>query len=110
MFNGMGGLGNMMKQAQMMQERMKKAQDEIEAHEVEGVAGGGLVKVHMNGAHQVLKVEIAEAAYGDDREMCEDLIVAATNDAVRQISEYSTERMSKVTNGVPLPPGFKFPF
>ncbi len=110
MFNGMGGLGNMMKQAQIMQERMKKAQDEIEAYETVGTSGGGLVKVRMNGAHRVLKVEIADAVFGDDREMCEDLIVAAVNDAVRLIGEYSAERMGRVTNGMSLPPGLKFPF
>ena len=107
MFGGLGKLadmGNMLKQAQLVQERMKSA------HEVEGVSGGGMVKVRMKGTHQLLKIEIADSAFGDDKEMCEDLIVAAVNDANRQLAEYSAKRMEQVTNGVPLPPGFKFPF
>lgn len=113
MFGGLGKLadmGNMLKQAQLVQERMKSAQADIEAHEVEGVSGGGMVKVRMKGTHQLLKIEIADSAFGDDKEMCEDLIVAAVNDANRQLAEYSAKRMEQVTNGVLLPPGFKFPF
>lgn len=110
MFGGMGGMGNMLKQAQLMQDRMKKAQEEIEAHVETGEAGGNLVKVTMQGNHTVTKVEIADEVFSDDKEMCEDLITAAINDAVRKLEEYSSARMGKVTNGMQLPPGFKMPF
>lgn len=105
-----GGMGNMLKQAQVMQERMAKAQEDVAAFVATGESGGGLVKVTMNGTHHLEKVEISDAAFEDDKDMLEDLVVAAVNDAVRQIEEYSEKRMAKVTNGMQLPPGFKMPF
>lgn len=105
-----GNMGNMMKQAQIMRERMKKAQEDVEKYVTTGESGGGLVKVTMDGTHHVSKVELDDSVFSDDKDMCEDLIAAAVNDAVRKISEYSTERMAKVTNGINLPPGVKLPF
>ncbi len=105
-----GNMGNMMKQAQIMQERMKKAQEDVEKYVTTGESGGGLVKVTMDGTHHVSKVELDDSVFSDDKDMCEDLIATAVNDAVRKISEYSTERMAKVTNGINLPPGVKLPF
>ena len=102
-----GGMGNMMKQAQQMQERMQKAQDEIATMEVVGEAGAGLVKVTMLGNHNVRRVELDESLMEDDKDMIEDLLAAACNDAVRRVAE---ERMSKVTGGMQLPPGMKMPF
>ena len=90
-----GNMGNMMKQAQIMQERMKKAQEDVEKYVTTGESGGGLVKVTMDGTHYVSKVELDDSVFSDDKDMCEDLIAAAVNDAVRKISEYSTERMAK---------------
>ncbi len=100
----------MMKQAQMMQERLQKAQDEIAKLEVTGESGAGLVKVTMTGAHEVRRVEIDQAIYDDDKEVCEDLLAAAFNDAKRRVEEETKEKMSAVTAGIPLPPGFKLPF
>lgn len=107
-----GGMGNMMKQAQQMQERMQKAQEEIASLEVTGEAGAGMVKVTMYGNHNVKRVEIDPSIVGDedDREMLEDLIAAATNDAVRRVEEASKQKMADVTGGMGLPPGFKMPF
>ncbi len=106
---GMGGLGNIMKQAQQMQERMKKAQEELATVEVEGQAGAGSVKVVMTCAHVVRRITIDPAAM-DDREMLEDLVAAAVNDAVRRVEETSQGKMSGFTAGLNLPPGFKLPF
>ena len=106
---GMGGLGNLMKQAQQMQERMKQAQAELATVEVEGQAGSGIVKVLMTCAHNVRRITIDPAAM-DDREMLEDLIAAAVNDAVRRVEETSQSKMSGFTAGLNLPPGFKLPF
>lgn len=107
-----GGMGNMMKQAQQMQERMQKAQEEIASLEVTGEAGAGMVKITMYGNHNVKRVAIDPSLFGDedDREMLEDLIAAATNDAVRRVEEASKEKMAGVTGGMGLPPGFKMPF
>ncbi len=110
MFGNLGNLGNLMKQAQTMQERAKKAQEEIAAYVAEGEAGGGLVRVTMTGEHKVTKVEIADSVFGDDKDMCEDLLVTALNNAAERIREFSAEKMKKVTNGIPLPPGLNFPF
>lgn len=104
-----GNIAGLMKQAQMMQENMKKAQAELAALLVIGQAGSGLVKVHMTGKHEVKQVEIAQAAM-DDREMLEDLLVTAYADAYRQAESAASERMSSATSGMPLPPGFKLPF
>ena len=106
---GMSGLGNLMKQAQQMQDRMKKAQEELADVEVEGQAGSGAVKVVMTCAHAVRRISIDETAM-DDREMLEDLVAAAVNDAVRRVEETSQSKMSGFTAGLNLPPGFKLPF
>jgi len=105
-----GGIGNLMKQAQQMQENLKKAQEQIAEMEVEGAAGAGLVKVTMNGKHDVRRVSIDASLMGDDKEMLEDLIAAAVNDAVRKVESVSQEKMSAITAGMPLPPGMKLPF
>ncbi|WP_113906490.1 YbaB/EbfC family nucleoid-associated protein [Aliidiomarina celeris] len=107
-----GGMGNMLKQAQQMQERMQQVQEEIAKAEVTGEAGAGMVKVTMYGNHNVKRVEIDPSLFGDedDREMLEDLIAAATNDAVRRVEETSKEKMGAVAGGMGLPPGFKLPF
>ncbi len=105
-----GGLGNLMKQAQQMQENLQKAQAQIAEMEVEGVAGAGMVKILMTGKHDVRRVTIDPSLMQDDKEMLEDLIAAAVNDAVRRVESATQERMAEVTAGMPLPPGMKFPF
>lgn len=105
-----GGLGNMMKQAQKMQADMQKAQEEIASMEVEGQSGGGMVKVVMNGRHEVRRVSLDDSLMEDDKEMIEDLLAAAVNDAVRRIEQTSSEKMSGVTAGMNLPAGMKLPF
>lgn len=104
-----GGLGGLMKQAQMMQENMKKAQEQLAQTEVEGQAGAGMVKVVMTCAHDVRRVSI-DPSVMDDKEMLEDLIAAAMNDAVRRGEALTQEKMSGFTAGLNLPPGFKLPF
>jgi DNA-binding YbaB/EbfC family protein len=104
-----GGIAGLMKQAQMMQENMKKAQDQLAQTEVEGQAGAGMVKVVMTCAHDVRRVSI-DPSVMDDREMLEDLVAAAVNDAVRRGEELSREKMAGFTAGMNLPPGFKLPF
>ena len=105
-----GGLGGLMKQAQMMQENMKKLQEQLGSMEVEGQAGGGKVKVVMTCKHEVKRVTIDPALMGDDKEMLEDLVTLAVNDAVRQVETTVQEKMAGVTAGLPLPPGMKLPF
>jgi len=107
-----GGMGNLMKQAQKMQEDMQKAQEEIARMEVTGQAGGGMVAVVMNGKHECKRVEIDPSLFGDedDREMIADLVAAAFNDAVRKVQEATQERMQGMTEGLGLPPGMKLPF
>jgi len=105
-----GGIGNMMKQAQKMQADMQKAQEEISNMEVEGQAGGGMVKVTMNGRHEVRRVSLDDSLMEDDKEMIEDLLAAAVNDAVRRIETETQDRMSGVTAGMNLPGGLKLPF
>ena len=108
---GKGGMGAMMKQAQQMQERMQKAQQEIASLEVVGEAGAGMVKVTMLGNHNVRRVAIDPSLLTeDDQEMLEDLIAAAVNDAVRRVEVASKEKMAAVTGGMNLPPGMKLPF
>ncbi|MGM3174951.1 YbaB/EbfC family nucleoid-associated protein [Dickeya lacustris] len=107
---GKGGIGNLMKQAQQMQEKMQKAQEEMASLEVTGESGAGLVKVTINGAHNCRRVEIDPSLMEDDKEMLEDLIAAAFNDAARRIAEVQQEKMASVSSGIPLPPGFKMPF
>jgi DNA-binding YbaB/EbfC family protein len=103
-------LAGLMKQAQAMQENMKQAQDAIAAMEVEGAAGGGMVKVVMTGRHDVKRVTIAPTLLSEDRDMLEDLVAAAMNDAVRKVEAASQQKMAGLTAGMPLPPGFKLPF
>ena len=105
-----GGLGGLMKQAQKMQEDMKKAQAELATLEVEGQAGGGMVKVVMNGRHEIRRVNIDDSLMSDDKDMLEDLIAAAVNDAVRKVEQQSSDKMSGVTAGMNLPAGMKLPF
>lgn len=100
-----GGMGNMMKQAQQMQANMEKAQQELALMEVTGQAGGGMVKITMTGKHDVKRVSIEDALFKDDKEMLEDLIAAAVNDAVRQVEKTSQERMAGM-----MPAGMKLPF
>ncbi|WP_392559587.1 YbaB/EbfC family nucleoid-associated protein [Orbus mooreae] len=108
---GKGGLGNLMKQAQQMQTRMQKVQEEIAQMEVTGESGAGMVKITVNGAHNCRRVEIDPSLLtDDDKEMLEDLIAAAYNDASRRLDEAQKEKMSQVTGGMQLPPGFKMPF
>jgi hypothetical protein len=104
-----GGLGGLMKQAQQMQENMKKAQEQLALVEVEGQAGAGMVKVVMTCAHEVRRVSIDPSVL-DDREMLEDLVAAAVNDAIRRGEEHSKEKMAGFTAGLNLPAGFKLPF
>ena len=103
-------LAGLMKQAQAMQDNMKKAQEEIAAMNVEGAAGAGLVKVTMTGRHDVKRVSIDASLLGEDKEVLEDLVAAAVNDAVRKVEAATQEKMSGMTAGLPLPPGFKLPF
>jgi DNA-binding YbaB/EbfC family protein len=105
-----GAMGNLMKQAQKMQEDMQKAQQEIAAMEVEGLSGGGMVKVIMNGRHELRRVTLDDSLMSDDKEMIEDLLAAAVNDAVRKIEQASASRMSGLTAGLNLPGGMKLPF
>lgn len=104
-----GGLGNIMKQAQKMQEEMQKQQAEMANMEVTGESGGGMVKVTLNGKHEARRVEIDETLM-DDREMLEDLISAAINDATHRIESKTQEQMSEMMGGLNLPPGMKLPF
>lgn len=99
-----------MKQAQKMQENMQKAQEELANMEVTGQAGGGLVSVVMTGRHDVRRVAIDQSLMDEDKEMLEDLLAAAVNDAVRQVERETQERMSNMTSGMGLPPGMKLPF
>jgi DNA-binding YbaB/EbfC family protein len=104
-----GGIAGLMKQAQLMQDNMKKAQDELAQIEVEGQSGAGMVKVTMTCSHETRRVAI-DASAMDDREMLEDLVAAAINDAVRRVEQVTTERMSGFTAGLNLPAGMKLPF
>ena len=103
-------LAGLMKQAQAMQENMKQAQDAIAAMEVEGESGGGMVKIVMTGRHDVKRVTIAPSLLSEDKDMLEDLVAAAMNDAVRKVETASQQKMAGLTAGMPLPPGFKLPF
>lgn len=105
-----GQLAGLMKQAQQMQDNMRKMQEDLAAIEVEGQAGAGMVKVIMTCRHDVKRVMIDPSVIGDDREMLEDLVAAAVNDAVRKAEATSQEKMAGITAGLPLPPGMKLPF
>jgi len=104
-----GKLAGLMQQAQKMQEEMQKSQEELGRMEVSGEAGGGLVKVTMTGKHAVRRIQI-DPSLLEDREMLEDIVTAAVNDAVNRVAATMQERMSEMTAGIPLPPGIKLPF
>lgn len=103
-------LAGIMQQAQKMQDNFKKAQEELGAIEVQGESGGGLVSIVMTGKREVRKVSIDPTLVGDDKDMLEDLVAAAINDAVHKVSKMKKEKMADVTAGMPLPPGFQMPF
>jgi DNA-binding YbaB/EbfC family protein len=105
-----GGMGNLMKQAQQMQEKMQKAQEELANSEVTGESGAGLVKITMTGRHDIKRVELDDSVMSEDKELLEDLLAAAVNDAVRKIEEQNKSQMSSMTAGMGLPPGMKLPF
>lgn len=105
-----GGMGNLMKQAQQMQAKMAKAQEELAQMEVTGESGAGMVKVTMTGSHNIRRVEIDDSLMADDKEMLEDLIAASFNDAVRRVEEQNKDKMGSLTGGMQLPPGMKMPF
>lgn len=105
-----GGLGNLMKQAQLMQENVKKLQEQLAQMEHEGQAGSGMVKVVMTGRHEVKRVTIDPKLLAEDKDMLEDLVAAAVNDAARKVEATMQEKMAAATAGLPLPPGMKLPF
>jgi nucleoid-associated protein EbfC len=105
-----GGIGDLLKKAQRMQDDLKAAQERLALEEVVGESGGGMVKITMNGRHEVKRVEIDPSLMGDDKEMLEDLIAAAANAAVNRVGEKTRESMEGITAGLPMPPGFKLPF
>ena len=105
-----GGIGNLMKQAQQMQANMQKAQEEIAAMEVTGESGGGMVKVTINGKHEAKRVQIDPSVPMDDREMIEDLVAAAFNDAAHRLEAMTQQKMSGLMGGMNLPAGLKLPF
>jgi DNA-binding YbaB/EbfC family protein len=105
-----GNIGQLMKQAQMMQENMRRMQESLGTLEVEGQSGAGMVKVVMTGKHEVKRLTIDPSLVGDDREMLEDLVTAAFNDAARKVEAAIGEKMASVTAGLGLPAGFKLPF
>jgi len=106
----MKGLDDLMKQAQQMQGKMQKMQEEAAKAEVEGQSGAGMIKVVMTGRHDVRKVTIDPSLLSEDKEILEDLLAAAVNDAVRKVDENSHSAMSDLTSGMQMPPGFKMPF
>ncbi len=105
-----GNIGQLMKQAQMMQENMRRVQEQLATLEVEGQSGAGLVKVTMTCKHDVKRISIDPSLVGDDKEMLEDLVAAAFNDAARRVEQTVAEKMGSVTAGMGLPPGMKLPF
>ena len=105
-----GGFGDIMKQAQQMQENLQRVQEEITDTEVQGEAGAGMVKVIMTGRHDVKRVEIDPSLFSADKEMLEDLVAAAVNDANRRVEKATQDKMADITSGFSLPAGFKLPF
>ena len=103
-------LGNIMQQAQKMQENLKKAQQELELMQVIGESGGGLVTIVMTGKREARKVTIDPSLVGEDKDMLEDLVAAAINDAVNKVGKMKKEKMAEITAGLPIPPGFQMPF
>ena len=106
----MNNMGDLMQKAQKMQEEMKKAQEEAAKAEITGESGAGLVKVTMNGRHDVRKVDIDPSLLSEEKDVLEDLLAAAINDAVRRVEENQQDKMSGMMSGMGLPPGFKMPF
>lgn len=106
----MGNMGELMKQAQKMQEQLQKQQEALSSKEVTGESGAGMVRVVMNGRHDVRKVTLDPSLLSEDKELLEDLLAAAVNDAVRKIEEQNRTAMSSLTAGMGIPPGFKMPF
>lgn len=104
------GIGNLLKQAKKMQEELARTQERLAQEEVMGESGGGMVRVTMNGRHEVKRVAIDPALLGDDKEMLEDLVAAAFNAAAQRVAERMQQNMADLTAGMPLPPGFKLPF
>ncbi|MFP1683086.1 YbaB/EbfC family nucleoid-associated protein [Alloalcanivorax sp. C16-1] len=100
-------MNNLLQQAQAMQEKMKKAQEDVAKAEVTGEAGAGLVKVVMNGRHDVKSVAIDDSLMGEDKDMLEDLLAAAVNDAVRRVERQQQDMMKGMAGDFPFPPGFK---
>jgi DNA-binding YbaB/EbfC family protein len=105
-----GDIGNMMKQAQAMQDNMQRVQAEIAQLEITGEAGGGMVRITINGRHEARRVQIEPSVYGEDRELLEDLLAAALNDAVHKLEAATQAMMSNAMGGLKLPPGMKLPF
>ncbi|MGV6852931.1 MAG: YbaB/EbfC family nucleoid-associated protein [bacterium] len=105
-----GGMGNLLRQAQKMQEEMQKSQEKLQQLSVTGESGGGAIKVVMSGKHEVKSISIDKDLVGDDFEMLEDLLTAAMNDAANKVAEVSQEQMAGMAGGLNLPPGFKLPF
>lgn len=105
-----GGIGQLMKQAQKMQEQMQKAQEDMAREMVTGESGAGMVRITMSCRHEVQSIAIDDAVLGDDKEMLEDLIIAAFNDAVRRVEATVQEKFSGMASGLSLPPGMKLPF
>jgi nucleoid-associated protein EbfC len=103
-------LGSIMQQAQKMQEDLKKAQEELATMQIQGESGGGLVKIIMSGKREARKVSIDPSLLGEDKDMLEDLVAAAINDAVNKVAKMKKEKMAEVTAGLPIPPGFQMPF
>ncbi len=103
-------LGNIMQQAQKMQEDLKKAQQELEMMQVTGESGGGLVTIVMTGKREARKVTIDPSLVGEDKDMLEDMVAAAINDAVNKVGKMKKEKMAQITAGLPIPPGFQMPF
>jgi nucleoid-associated protein EbfC len=103
-------LGNIMQQAQKMQEDLKRAQEELEMQQVLGESGGGLVKIIMTGKREARKVTIDPSLVSEDKDMLEDLVAAAINDAVNKVGKMKKEKMAEITAGLPIPPGFQMPF
>lgn len=105
-----GGMGNLMKQAQKMQENLQKAQEELSTMEITGESGGGLVRIVMTGKHEVKRVNIDDSLLSDDKDMLEDLVAAAINDAVHKVERTTQEKFAGMTSGLGLPGNFKLPF
>ncbi|MFT7472040.1 MAG: DNA-binding YbaB/EbfC family protein [Kiritimatiellia bacterium] len=106
----MTDLNEIMKQAKLMQERFQSAQEEQLKTKTEGESGAGLVRITMNGKHDVISVSLDDALLGEDKAVIEDLLAAAVNDAVRKIEEKNKDSLSGMTGGMKMPDGFKFPF